>query len=216
MHTFWLRPLGALGIAACMAAAMVAPVAFAQTILSAQDIADKLKTQPAPSADDEEEGGLPGRRLPSGPRPDPVSRLCEARPPSMGGAGAGGDAAFRNLVVQAAPTVSLIVEFDFGKASLRPEGAAQLDALATAIASPGLARTQFMVAGHTDAVGAPDANDRLSCARALAAKQYLVDRHRVSALRLVASGMGSSDLFDRADPKAAANRRVVVKVLGGS
>lgn len=184
--------------------------ALAQNSLSSQQIISKLKAKPA--LDEDDEGGLPSKAL--GPRPDPFTRLCEARPPDVGGgAGAAGDSAFRNLVVRPAPTVDLAVEFDFGKATLRPEGATQLDALANALKDPGFSSNQFVLSGHTDAVGSADANDRLSCDRAIATKRYLVERHGIVANRLVAMGFGASILINRADPRAAANRRVEIKLL---
>ena len=183
--------------------------AWAQSALSSQQIISKLK---APALLEEEDEGVPPSKA-LGPRPDPITRLCEPRPAAIGGAGAAGDSAFRNLVVRPAPSVDLAVEFDFGKATLRPDGAAQLDALAVALRDPGFANNQFVVSGHTDAVGAADANDRLSCERALTTKRYLSERHGIAANRLVAMGFGASMLVNRADPKAAANRRVEIKLL---
>jgi outer membrane protein OmpA-like peptidoglycan-associated protein len=136
--------------------------------------------------------------------------LCEPRTAS---GVRDGDNAFRNLVARPAPKVDLTVEFDFGKATLRPDGAAQLDALAVALNEPSFASNQFVLTGHTDAVGSADANDRLSCERALAAKRYLLDRHHIAAQRLVLVGMGFSQPINRSDPRAAVNRRVEVKLL---
>ena len=112
-----------------------------------------------------------------------------------------------------ASKVDLSVEFDFGKANLRPDGAAQLDELATALNASEFAGKQFVLTGHTDAVGTADANDRLSCDRALSTKRYLLDRHRIAAGRLIVMGMGFSQLVNRSDPGAAVNRRVEVKLL---
>ncbi|MES2938471.1 MAG: OmpA family protein [Pseudomonadota bacterium] len=187
------------------AVAVLAPLAAQAQALSTEEILKKFK---APVAADDEDDGLAARAV----RPDPVTRLCEPRPPAIGGGGSAGDNAFRNLVVVPAPRVDLTVEFDFGRATLRPEGAQQLDSLARALNDPAVANSAFMVAGHTDAVGSADANDRLSCDRALAAKNYLVQRG-VAAQRLAAMGYGFTQPLLRNDPRAAANRRVEVKVL---
>lgn len=190
----------------CLAACAVLSLAAAAQaqVMSPQEITARLKAKPA--AVEEEEDDLLGSKA---VRPDPITKLCEPRPAAM----ARSDNEFRNLVVEPAPSVNLTVEFDFGRATLRPDGAAQLDALATALKGESLAKTQFTVAGHTDAVGAKDANDKLSCDRALAAKGYLVERHGISPQRLVAMGFGFTRLLVASDPRAAANRRVEIKVL---
>ena len=199
-------------VALALALGLAVTAASAQTVLSGPQIISKLKAKPA--LDDDDEGGLPTKAL--GQRPDPLTRLCEARPPGRGGTAGASDNAFRNLVVRPAPKVDLSVEFDFGKATLRPEGAAQLDSLAVALNEPSFADNQFVLTGHTDAVGTADANDRLSCERALSTKRYLVERHRIDAQRLILMGMGFSQPVNRADPRAAANRRVEVKLMPGS
>jgi outer membrane protein OmpA-like peptidoglycan-associated protein len=183
------------------AALSLAALAQAQ-ILSPQEITARLKATPAAAQEDDDDLGM------KAVRPDPITKLCEPRPAAM----ARNDNEFRNLVVEPAPSVNLTVEFDFGRATLRPEGAAQLDSLATALKGESLAKNQFTVSGHTDAVGARDANDKLSCDRALAAKAYLVERG-VSPLRLVAMGFGASRLLVPSDPRAASNRRVEIKVV---
>lgn len=155
--------------------------------------------------------------LPSG---DPLKRLCEPRTsgaaPARGigdGADDAGAAGLRNLVVKPSSSVDLKVEFDFARATLRPEGVAQLDQLAAALGDPALASTRFVVAGHTDGVGSADANDRLSCARALAAKRYLVEQRRIDGSRLLTLGWGASRLLNSGNPAAAENRRVEIKRL---
>lgn len=78
------------------------------------------------------------------------------------------------------------VEFDTGKASLRPSAKAELDALAQAlIAKPASGEIE----GHTDNVGDYDSNLALSKQRAEAVKAYLVNRG-VDASKLKAVGYG--------------------------
>jgi outer membrane protein OmpA-like peptidoglycan-associated protein len=204
MRSVTIAALVALcGLAAGTAAAQTAP-------LSTQQILAKLKPGAAAPVDpDEDDGGFKSMR----PRPDPVTKLCEPRPVRLGPPGVSGDDGFRNLVVRPAPKVDLTVEFDFGKDVLRPDGAAQLDALAGALKDATLATRVFSVVGHTDAVGTADANNQLSCGRALAAKKYLVERHQIQADRLVAMGMGFAEPINRANPRAPENRRVEVKHL---
>jgi len=194
-----------------LAMGLVAPGAWAQNALTSQQIVSKLKSKPA--FEDDEDSGLPGKAL--GKRPDPITRLCEPRGQGSG-TSTSSDNAFRNLVARPAPKVDLTVEFDFAKATLRADGAAQLDALAVALKDPSFVDSHFVLSGHTDAVGSVDANDRLSCERALTAKRYLADRHHIAANRVIVMGFGASMPINLADPLAASNRRVEVKLLPGS
>jgi outer membrane protein OmpA-like peptidoglycan-associated protein len=199
--------VGSLGFAAVVAAAQPAPA------LSKEQILSRLQGARAGARlkdDDEDDGAA---KAITRPRPDPSTRLCEHRPARFGANTPAGDTGFRNLVARPSPRVDLTVEFDFGRDQLRPDGAAQLDQLGAALNDSSLGGKAFSVIGHTDAAGSADANDRLSCGRALAAKRYLVERHRIAPDRLVAMGMGSADMVNRANPLAAENRRVEIKVL---
>lgn len=99
--------------------------------------------------------------------------------------------------------------FDTGKTELKPESKAQLDAMAELLKSqPAL---KAWVVGHTDNVGAFDANEKLSLARAqavvaaLTAAPYKVDGKRLMArgLASLAPVAGNGD-----DAGRARNRRV--------
>jgi len=113
----------------------------------------------------------------------------------------------RNLEVQRAPSLSLLIQFDFDSARIRPESQQPLTNLARALQSPELQRSKFAVEGHTDAKGSVDYNLKLSAQRAQAVRYYLKTQG-VDEDRLVASGKGSSELANDADPLAAENRRV--------
>jgi len=121
----------------------------------------------------------------------------------------------KSLYVEEAPSVDLDVMFDFNKASLRPDGAAQLDRLAQALVRPSLAGMRFVLAGHTDRKGDADYNDALSCERALAARIYMRDRHQIDPSRLIPMGFGFGRLKDAGDPNGAVNRRVEVRRYPG-
>ena len=136
--------------------------------------------------------------------PDPAS--TEAAPASLA-------SAHRNLYPAAAPSIDLDVAFEFGLARLTDAGRAQLDQLAGALRRPELASEQFTLAGHTDAKGAKDFNLRLSCARALAVKDYLAGHQGIAADRLRTLGFGDTLLKNRADPLDGVNRRVEVRRL---
>jgi outer membrane protein OmpA-like peptidoglycan-associated protein len=119
----------------------------------------------------------------------------------------------RNLVVEDAsgavqpPSLSLLIHFEFNSTKVRAESTQDLEHLAQALLSPGLALAKFGVEGHTDAKGDAAYNLQLSLQRALAVRDVLV-AHGVEGGRLVPSGKGSSALADPSQPFAAENRRV--------
>lgn len=79
--------------------------------------------------------------------------------------------------------------FDFGSAVLRPESAAAIAAIRTAIAaSPSALRLE----GHTDGTGSAEANQRLSLARAEAVRSALIRLDPAVASRLSARGLGAT------------------------
>ena len=105
------------------------------------------------------------------------------------------------------PSLSLMIQFDFNSAQIRPESQQALLNLAGALKAAELASSNFAVEGHTDAKGLPDYNVKLSQQRADAVQQFLVSRG-VAASRLVASGKGATQLANAANPLGAENRRV--------
>jgi outer membrane protein OmpA-like peptidoglycan-associated protein len=125
----------------------------------------------------------------------------------------------RGIVVegqQAPPedaSVDLTVNFEFNSARLSNDGMISLDALGRALSDPALRTERFQIAGHTDAVGSDDYNQKLSEARALTVREYLARNHGVDPNNLDVVGYGKSRLFDANDPAAAINRRVQVTKL---
>lgn len=103
--------------------------------------------------------------------------------------------------------VALSVNFDTGKATIRPDSAKTLDDAATALKSvPGM---KVEVGGHTDDVGTAEANLKLSQERAQAVVAALVKRG-VEAGRLTARGYGQTVPVadNRTEEGRAKNRRV--------
>jgi OmpA-OmpF porin, OOP family len=105
------------------------------------------------------------------------------------------------------PSLSLLIQFDFNSARVRPESQQALSNLAVALKSPDLMDSRFSVEGHTDAKGRADYNLKLSQERADAVRDYLVAQG-VARTRLTSEGKGAGDLANRVDPFAAENRRV--------
>lgn len=103
--------------------------------------------------------------------------------------------------------VTLSVTFDTGKATIRPESAKILDDAAGALKVANDLRVE--VGGHTDNVGAADANLKLSQQRAQAVMAALVERG-IEAKRMTAKGYGQTAPVadNRTEDGRAKNRRV--------
>jgi len=116
----------------------------------------------------------------------------------------------RNLTpeVREKPAVDLSIQFEFDSAKILPESKPLLDNLAKAINSNELRGLSFVVEGHTDGIGLPAYNLRLSDQRATAVLNYLSLSGGVTKNRLKSVGKGSNDLLMPDKPDAAENRRV--------
>lgn len=99
------------------------------------------------------------------------------------------------------------VNFDFDKASLRPEAYPKLDEAAESLKAWGDGKVE--VAGHTDSIGSEAYNMDLSLRRAESVKNYMVSKG-IPADRMVVKGYGESQpVADNAtDEGRFQNRRV--------
>ncbi len=103
--------------------------------------------------------------------------------------------------------VALYLNFDTGKASLRPDATPTLEqVLQMLAAAPAL---KLEIGGHTDNAGKPGDNQRLSEARAAAVVKALVARG-IAAGRLTSKGYGDSQPIadNHSEAGRAKNRRV--------
>lgn len=100
------------------------------------------------------------------------------------------------------------VQFDTGKATLKPESSAILDQVVALLKSE--ESLALEVQGHTDNVGAPAANLKLSQDRAAAVKAYLVTTGGIGAARLTTAGFGDTKPIapNTTEDGRAQNRRV--------
>jgi outer membrane protein OmpA-like peptidoglycan-associated protein len=114
------------------------------------------------------------------------------------------------------PKIDLEIFFDFDSAAITAKAEPQLKQLGDALHSSRLEDSVIVVNGHTDAKGGAKYNQMLSERRALAVKQYLVDKLKMSPENLTSAGYGERDLKNKADPYAAENRRVQIVNLGSS
>jgi outer membrane protein OmpA-like peptidoglycan-associated protein len=111
------------------------------------------------------------------------------------------------------PTVNLYVNFEYDSAELKQDTLIMLDNLAAALKDERLAVFDFLIGGHTDAVGSDAYNQKLSEKRAWAVKKYLMSRHSVSAQRLIEKGFGEARLLKPNEPFDGINRRVQITTL---
>ncbi len=105
-----------------------------------------------------------------------------------------------------AQALALAVHFDNDSAALQPDAAQALDAVAKGMQLVGGGHV-FVIEGHTSATGTFAHNLRLSQARAVSVKRYLVQRG-VAAAALRPVGLGWRAPLLAADPAAPENRRV--------
>ncbi len=105
------------------------------------------------------------------------------------------------------------VNFDFDKATIRPDAQSILEEAAQILKDePAI---DVSVDGHTDAIGTDAYNQRLSERRAQAVREYLV-RLGISPSRLRTRGFGESEPVASNDTEEgrAQNRRVELNVIG--
>ena len=100
--------------------------------------------------------------------------------------------------------------FDTGRATLKPESEMALGAVRDLLKNdPAL---MLEIQGHTDNIGQPAANLKLSQDRAAAVKTYLVQKGGVAPGRLTTAGFGDTKpaASNKTDDGRAQNRRVVL------
>jgi len=112
-----------------------------------------------------------------------------------------------------APSINIKVFFEFDSAILKPEAMDVLDNLGEALTYEELNNYRFQIAGHTDAVGTDDYNQKLSEQRAKSVLDYLVTMFGIDASRLDSAGYGESQLLAPDTPEGDINRRVQVTRL---
>lgn len=125
------------------------------------------------------------------------------------------------------PHVDMQINFDFNDAKVRPDQVPKLKDLGEALTSKALGTNRFSVNGHTDTVGAPDYNQKLSLRRAAAISVWLLENFGAGSgkefplteARLEVRGFGEScpkDSPGKDDYKSETNRRAEVETLPGT
>jgi len=122
----------------------------------------------------------------------------------------------RGLVVAQRPAapdshkISLDIRFANDSDRLTDAAHSQLEELGTALASPELAHSRFLIAGHTSASGAAEHNQHLSESRARAVRSYLVQHFHIEPQRLASVGYGATHPLPDFPPAALEQRRVEI------
>jgi outer membrane protein OmpA-like peptidoglycan-associated protein len=110
------------------------------------------------------------------------------------------------------PFIMAGVNFDTGKATIRPESVANLDAVVEFMAHKKTARIE--ISGHTDNVGNANTNKTLSAKRAQACRDYIVSKG-IDKKRLDAVGFGDEHPIapNDTDEGRQKNRRIEAREL---
>jgi outer membrane protein OmpA-like peptidoglycan-associated protein len=123
----------------------------------------------------------------------------------------------RGLLIQGEekpPSIDLYIPFEFDSDKLKTEALLTLKRLGTALKDTRLSSYRFKIAGHTDAKGSADYNQKLSERRAEAVRNYLVFQYDVEPDRIETVGFGKAQLLDPSRPEDGINRRVQVINVG--
>jgi OmpA-OmpF porin, OOP family len=110
-------------------------------------------------------------------------------------------------------SITLLVEFDFDKAAVRPQYHNDIEKVANFLKA--YPSTSGVLEGHTDSVGTEEYNMKLSKRRAESVKKYLVEKFGIAADRLSTEAYGESEPVASNDTNAGRqrNRRVVTNIV---
>lgn len=105
------------------------------------------------------------------------------------------------------------IEFEFGKAVIKPESSPVLDEAAAILTNH--PEIEVEIQGHTDSIGGDEANLKLSQKRAESVREYLIDVHMIEPVRMIPIGYGKKQpIADNAtEAGRAKNRRVDFLIL---
>jgi outer membrane protein OmpA-like peptidoglycan-associated protein len=123
----------------------------------------------------------------------------------------------RGLTIQGEdkpPSINLYIPFAYNSDKLTTEALLTLKRLGAALQDARLNGYRFRIAGHTDARGSAEYNQKLSEHRAEAVRNYLVFQYDIEPDRIETVGFGKTQLLDRSRPDDGINRRVQVINIG--
>lgn len=105
-------------------------------------------------------------------------------------------------------SLSITLTFETNSAELTQKAKQVLDRIANTISEYAV-DSDFVIEGHADVRGTYELNQHLSEARAKAVRSYLILRHGIDPNLLKAIGKSYTELFNKENPTAPENRRVV-------
>jgi outer membrane protein OmpA-like peptidoglycan-associated protein len=123
----------------------------------------------------------------------------------------------RGLTIQGEdkpPSIDLHIPFEYNSDKLTTEAMLTLKRLGAALKDTRLGGYRFKIAGHTDAKGSAEYNQKLSERRAAVVRNYLVFQYDLDPERIEIVGFGKSQLLDPSKPEDGINRRVQVINIG--
>jgi OOP family OmpA-OmpF porin len=110
-------------------------------------------------------------------------------------------------------SITLLVEFDFDKDTIRPVHHSDIQKVANFLNA--YAKTNAALEGHTDSIGSEEYNMQLSKRRANSVKKYLVEKFNIDASRISTVGHGESKpvASNKTSEGRQRNRRVVSNIV---
>ncbi len=114
---------------------------------------------------------------------------------------------------QSLPSIDMEILFDYDSDAIRADQFSKLSELSNVLKSSKFANYKFAFLGHSDAKGSSAYNEDLSYRRARAVSRFIVEVANIGDSRVIARGMGASNLKDFADPFGAVNRRVQLVLI---
>lgn len=111
------------------------------------------------------------------------------------------------------PSIDMEILFDYDSDRLRPDQYGKLGELSKLLKGGKFADYRFAFLGHSDAKGSQAYNQDLSFRRAQAVSSLVAQMAGIQPTRMIASGMGKSQLKTPGDPFGQANRRVQLVLI---
>jgi len=110
-------------------------------------------------------------------------------------------------------SITLLVEFDFDKAVVKPQYHGDIEKVANFLKA--YPKTTGELEGHTDSIGTEEYNMKLSMRRAESVKKYLVEKFNIDGSRLSTVGYGEARpvASNKTDAGRQKNRRVVANIV---
>jgi outer membrane protein OmpA-like peptidoglycan-associated protein len=117
------------------------------------------------------------------------------------------------VTAQALPSIDMEILFDYDSSNVRPDQYPKLAELANLLKTDKFKGYRFAFIGHSDAKGSYDYNRNLSRKRAEEVSQFVSRVATLPTSRMIATGLGPSQLKDPGDPFGAGNRRVQLVLI---